>query len=289
MKLTDKEKIVQYAKIMRSSADKILEILEKTTLTEESHIERVPSKYVPDWDDWPDAVPDFLISDITPAGIIKRAQSVLNMCDITDLTGKNFLDFGCGDGSMVKEAVARGAKVAQGYDIVKGWGEQESYEKQGYYLCNLYSALEKIFDVILLYDVLDHSENPIVVLQQVRKLISEKGEVKVRCHPYTSKHANHVYRTFNKAYSHFFLTPEELAEHNPESVLKMTGVNPLEEYKKWFNNSGFEIRGENVHRNPLDKACTKNIPRQALRFIVNHENYQEILQIQFVDYTLTPR
>ena len=291
--MNDREKIIQYAKIMRASADKILDILEGSNesfdAAQVAPVEVAATKYEPDWENWPDAVPGFLISDPTASGILKRARAVLNMCDLANLEGRHFLDFGCGDASIVREAIERRAASAIGYDIVvdESW---DNLEKMDVNLTTNYKLLKHgHYDTILLYDVLDHSRNPVQVIQQIRELVSDRGEVKVRCHPFTSKHANHVYRTFNKAYSHFFLSPEALKEHDPLPVYKMTGVVPTEQYKKWFNDNGFEIRKETIDRQSPDPICLKNIPRGEIKAIINHEDYQKILEIQFVDYTLTPR
>jgi len=285
--MNDREKIIQYAKIMQTSAGKILEILEGSneSFGSASDVPAQALNYEPNWENWPDAVPGFLISEPTPSGIKKRAKAVLDMCDLTNLRGRQFLDFGCGDASIVEEAKKRKADTATGFDIVEDWKESEdvilttdySLLKQGYY------------DTILLYDVLDHAEDPTQIIQQVRELVADKGEVKVRCHPFTSKHANHVYRTFNKAYSHFFLSTEALKDHNPLPVYRMTGVIPTEQYKKWFNENGFEIKKEQIDRQSPDPICLKNIPREAIKAIINHEDYQKILEIQFVDYTIIPR
>lgn len=306
--MTDKERAIQYVKVIQASAAKLIDFLENaedhvaqevvsnlSPFNAESAAEPVrdepapPVKFEPDWDEWPEAVPQFLISETTPSGILKRARSVLNMCDFTDLSGKRFLDYGCGDGSMVREAKERGAAEAHGYDVVEEWAPLRNMD--GLYFTSSFEKLNSAYDAILLYDVLDHcvTLNPLQILEQVRSIIDKDGQVKVRCHPFTSKHANHVYRTFNKAYSHLFLTPEQLSEHEPLPVLKMTGVNPLEEYKRWFQATGFEVVKENVLESPVDRACVKNVPRQELKSIVNHENYLKILEIQFVDYTLIPR
>lgn len=292
MKMTDRERLIQYAKIIRNSADKILDIVENSTESFDkqqiSIVEETAKimKFVPDWDDWPDAVPGFLITAPTSTGIAKRARAVLNMCDLTDLSGKRFLDFGCGDGSIVKEAKIRRASVAHGYDPSEEWAPLRNMEDT--FFTSDYNKLSSDYDTILLYDVLDHSQSPVEVIRQVRKLIDVNGEVKVRCHPFTSKHANHVYKTFNKAYTHFFLTPEDLKEHKPLPVFKMTGVVPTEQYKKWFNENGFEIRKETIDRQSPDGDCLKNIPRQEIKSIINHEDYKNIMEMQFIDYTIFP-
>lgn len=282
--MEDIEKIKQYVQIIQKSATKLLEVLEE--VSELPKNEKI-SKYEPDWDEWPEAVPDFLISKPGPAGIIKKARAALDACDITDLEGRHFLDFGCGDGSVVKEAISRRASTVTGFDIVEdnAWNSYSSVNNL--LLTSNFEDLKKgFYDTILLFDVLDHSSDPTLILNQVRDLVSNDGQVRVRCHPYTSRHANHVWKTFNKAYCHLFLTPEQLAEHDPLPVLKMTGVDPLEEYKRWFVNAGFITFKEAPITCPVDKICTKNVPRQELKKIVNHENFMKILEIEFVDYCL---
>lgn len=275
------EKLKQYLKVIKISCEKSLEIIENSPelISKLSY----PVKWEPDWEDWPEAVPHFLIPDTTPATIVKRARAILNRCDLVDLRGKHFLDFGCGNGSIAKEAIARGVESSTGFDIDKQW----DVPIEGVFLTTDYNKLEKSFyDIILLYDVLDHSSDPLTILQQVKELLKEGGDVKIRCHPYTSRHANHVYTTFNKAFSHFFLTPEQLQDHNPLPLYEITGVNPLDEYRRWFNSIGFVIVKEDVISTPVDKKCLKNVPRQKLKEIINHEDYVNILSLDFVDYWL---
>jgi len=292
--MEDLEKFKQYLQLIQVSASKMLEILEDSDENNfKSNIKSIEksNSFIPDWNMWPEAVPSFLIEEPNLSGMIKRARSILNMHDLVDLNGKHFLDFGCGEGHTTKEALERGAATATGFDIVRSnnWNNYESIDDL-IMTCD-FKDLDKVYSVVLLHDVLDHlvEADPIDVLKKIKGLIDGRGEVRIRCHPYTSRHANHVYNSFNKAYSHFFLTPEQLSEHNPLPVYKITGKDPMTEYKRWFNKAGFDVKKELPTKQDLDGFYLKNENRQQLKSVVNHEKYVEILEIQFVDYCIVPK
>ena len=65
-------------------------------------------------DEWPEAVPEFLICEDTEEDKSDRAEGILDFMGL-DLDGKKFLDFGCGEGHVAMKA-AESAKVSVGYD-----------------------------------------------------------------------------------------------------------------------------------------------------------------------------
>jgi hypothetical protein len=147
--------------------------------------------------------------------------------------------------------------------------------------------------VVMLYDVLDHCENPQEVMGNVKYLLKKNGVVYVRCHPWIAKHATHVYKQgLNRAYIHMFL--------NPQEVEGITGVPPmftrvekapLDAYRHWFGQ--FEVKKEVPIR---DGAVSEFFHVPAFKDLLRNETgvadidgLLKLMEIQFVDYVLVPR
>jgi hypothetical protein len=66
--------------------------------------------------------------------------------------------------------------------------------------------------IVFLYDVLDHAiDAEQAYIKEAHRCLAPNGTVYVRCHPWTSKHATHLYKQgINKAYFHLFLTWDEI-------------------------------------------------------------------------------
>jgi hypothetical protein len=140
----------------------------------------------------------------------------------------------------------------------------------------------KPYDVAILFDLLDHIDNPIDLLKKVKSELKDTGSVFVRCHPWCSRDAMHLYASVNKAYLHFLFTEEELdslalygKKSNPETL------DPLPVYRKWFGKVGFDILYEEPIEYPLEVGFSKP-------FIKSFFNVDNISPIQFVDFILCP-
>lgn len=190
-------------------------------------------------DEWPEAAPGFLICEDNEEDKFDRAEGILDYIS-EDLSNKKFLDFGCGEGHVVIKASEVCSK-AIGYDIAKsGVHTWETHNK--YLLTQNYDKLVKYapYDIILLYDVLDHCNDPIDLMKLVKGMCSAETKVFVRCHPWMSRTGGHLYKKLNKAWIHLVFTEEELAKMNCriENVRKYNY--PLKTQSVWFNASGFE-------------------------------------------------
>ncbi len=161
-------------------------------------------------DKWPEAVLEFQIADDTSEeDKTDRAEGIIDILIEESLEGKRFLDFGCGEGHSVKYSSEENASVSVGYDI-KSTGKLP-WEQDGKFL--LTTEFEKVldkgpFDIVLIYDVLDHAEDPMDVLLKASSVLSPTGTIYLRCHPFSSRHGGHCYRKLNKAFVHLVFSEE---------------------------------------------------------------------------------
>lgn len=243
---------------------------------------------------WPQAVSPVLIVDQNDeqAKVI-RARTILNsFITMPVITGKKFLDFGCGEGHLVKLASTY-TSLAMGYD-------PEITIDNDLLTSNIDIVKSNApYDVIVVYDVLDHVESH-VMRQNCAKFISEllapNGVGIVRVHPFSSRHASHVYPVFNKAYAHLIYTHDEMVElgYAPEPLLKT--LRPLKFYRELWKNVGLNVLNENATRQPVDDFFTTP---DMLQFFIdkhwyvdqevsaNHQWLMDILSLQFIDYKLS--
>lgn len=202
----------------------------------------------------------------------------------------HFLDLGCGEGWITKEAKNRGFASCTGYDIVtdSNWSDEVTFTTDANEL------KDHFYDVILLYDVLDHCLDPMGVMDIVKRTLRLGGKVYVRCHPWTSKHAMHLYKDgLNKAYFHLFLQWEEIKELiQKDPMMTRKELNPLEAYHWWF--SDFNVEKEKIVRSkePLSDffkvqsfidlmVHEQQIPKNRI------QGFMSDMEIDFVDFCLT--
>ena len=212
-------------------------------------------------DCWPQAVHNYLLtSPMNKESKINRSNAVLDTMLDRSIEKLEFLDFGCGDGWEARQALMRGAANVTGYDI------QESLDWKEIDKVNFTTKFSDLkpnhYDVILLYDVLDHCQDPIEVMRQVKGLLKFGGKsvVFVRCHPWTSRHATHLYKQgINKAYIHLFLTDEEISDvikRTPaliewaNSILTYANEKAISEGKHW---PGFKLVEGTSRRKWIDE------------------------------------
>lgn len=185
---------------------------------------------------WPEAVSTWNIVDPNlESDKIARATALIEMMIDVPLSGLRFLDFGCGEGHVVKKAMDFGTSFSLGYDIK----QQGSLDWDSL----LTTDLEKVkqnapYDIVLIYDVLDHTEEqtPVEILRIVKELLSDTGKIYIRCHPWCSRHGGHLYEQgLNKAYAHLIFTEDELNQMG--IVLKPNNkvLFPIKTYVDWLN------------------------------------------------------
>lgn len=243
--------------------------------------------------EWPEAVMDFqIIDENSEEEKLDRAEGIVDILIDESLENKKFLDFGCGEGHAVVYA-SKYTKTCHGYDIVKSGNL--SWENDNNFL--LTTKFEKIennkYDMILIYDVLDHSENPIEILSTAKSLLSETGKIYLRCHPWSGRHASHLYRKINKAFIHLVFSDEELKEMGYEVQGKNQKIiYPIANYKEIIGLSGLKITKEpdidlqdveDFFKNNtlVSDRIKKSIPIKDMKF-------PEFQMSQcFIDYVLT--
>lgn len=233
---------------------------------------------------WPLATP---FSSAPKTKEEKEAKAVDVIIDLIDeeLHGKKFLDFGCGEGYTVK-SVSSGAKLAVGYDIVAydnpaiPWND---FSGNNHFITTDIEIVKPNgpYDVVLLYDVLDHALDPLAVLSQVKELCHEDTKIYVRFHPWTSRDGAHIDK-FNCAYLHLILDETELKELGIVTPYVKKITDPINVYNYWIKD--FNIIDNFVHRLGIDSIFMED---ESIRDRLNLPSYgKDVLQINYVDFVL---
>ena len=242
-------------------------------------------------DCWPEAVPAHLVNGDGPSeeDQVNRANSVLDFMVDRNLEGGAFLDFGCGEGWVTQEASKRGVVECLGYDIAHddNWNSRHGAK----FTSNFDTVPHDHFDYVMLYDVLDHCEDPMLLMSQVKSVLKPGGAVFARCHPWTSKHAMHLWKHgLNQAYLHLFLTWDEITETiGKPPMFTRTEKDPIEAYHWWFND--FKMIKERFSKEDVSEfffvpsfkellANEQQIPIDQI------DGFLDLMRISFVDYVL---
>lgn len=191
---------------------------------------------------WPAAVYPHLILDDDESSQIERAEVVIEQMLGNSIIGKKFLDFGCGEG-FVPHVASKSASMAVGYDI-----DEVKWERfrttDSFMLTSDFqtAARQGPYDAILLFDVLDHviDEDPVAILKDLREILKDDGTMYIRFHPWTSRHATHVYKTINKAYAHMLFSEDELREMGAMPLPCRKIIHPIITYEEWFTKAGLK-------------------------------------------------
>jgi 2-polyprenyl-3-methyl-5-hydroxy-6-metoxy-1,4-benzoquinol methylase len=277
----------------------IKDMLRKMNLTAPSN---VPVQKTSDFDllkgllqshDWPDAVEPQLISDPNnESEKQKRAAGIMDFMMERPLEGLSFLDFGCGEGHFVDDAISRGAKLALGFDIKKQWNEKPI-------LTIDWAKIQDNgpYDVVLIHDVLDHViGNPEDCLTRIKTIVKDSSTIVVRCHPFCSRSATHLYRKVNKAFIHLVFDDMELVRLGlPEGLPIQKVIHPQLCYQRWFENTGYAIAKNYPFTEELEPFFERT-PEIAKRikkhWVTSHEPElasgskfpAHQLRMQFLDY-----
>jgi 2-polyprenyl-3-methyl-5-hydroxy-6-metoxy-1,4-benzoquinol methylase len=244
-------------------------------------------------DKWSKAIPDKLICDINSEEDknLRADEIVLSMVTVM-LEGKKVLDFGCGQGHILKRMAQEKVNLAIGYDLVAS-GPFE-WEKDEQTL--LTTSWEKVvqsgpYDVILVYDVLDHvtNQSPIEALKLIRSVATTATKIYVRCHPWCGTHGGHLYTEINKAYIHLVFSDSELQELGYTPIPTAKVIRPQSTYTKWAKEAGFSDEIKYVIVADTPSGFFKQTPQIKKRIKQNlRSDKWPLLQLRqsFVDFNL---
>lgn len=235
--------------------------------------------------EWPEAVPEFLICSETEEDKCERAEGILDYIDI-ELKDKKVLDFGCGEGHVSLKAAETSA-LSVGYDV-KPSGAMTWEQKDKYLLTTDFSKVQNQgpYDLVILYDVLDHSEDPVAILKQVKSVCHSGSQIFVRCHSWMSRHGSHLYKQMNKAWVHLFFTAEELASMGLKPDIVQRYYFPMNHQHDWFKNADLKIKSEDVIKGIVEEFFKK--PEIKSRLPNAFKEFPEWQMSQsFNDYFLT--
>jgi len=197
-------------------------------------------------DEWPEAVFQIQIADEnSEKDKEERAEGIADML-LPPLGGKKFLDFGCGEGHVAKY-VSKDASTAVGYDIVKSGSQVWEENTEGFILTQNFDTVRANgpYDVILIYDVLDHVQSTIEsVLEQAKSVLAQEGRIYIRCHPWVSRHGGHAYRKINKAFIHLVFNDQELKDLGIDLEFNNRVFMPLITYGTAIKNVNLKLESE---------------------------------------------
>lgn len=222
-------------------------------------------------EDWPEAVPPYMICDeSSELDKQKRAEGIISLVIDTDLKDKVVLDFGTGEGHIVEHLsiMPEAPSKAVGYDIHRPdtvlWNNQNNFV-----LTTDFNAVVENgpYDVVILYDVLDHAEvdSPVDILKKIKSVMSPGAKLYIRNHPWCSRHGGHLYQKINKAFVHLIFSSEELIEMGyEESIPNQKVIHPRNMYKDWIDESGFNFKPPFISQTNVEDFFKKNILKQRL-------------------------
>jgi 2-polyprenyl-3-methyl-5-hydroxy-6-metoxy-1,4-benzoquinol methylase len=245
-------------------------------------------------DKWPKAVnPNLICSLDNEEDKVDRANGVVELMIEENLNGKKFLDFGCGEGHIVDVSTKHNTVVSVGYDIV----ENKDWSGKSGTLTTDMNVVEASgpYDVIIMFDVLDHVaphdnlDAPKSILAKASELLSPNGKIYLRCHPWTSRHATHMYHWENKAFAHLVCTDEELNKKGiklGEPTQKVT--KPIATYRDWIKSANLKVDNERIIKEPVEDFFKSPKISQRITKRVGLGQFPEFqMSVQFVDYILS--
>ena len=176
-------------------------------------------------DDWPLATAQ-LCEDKN-----RRAAEILNYYVETDIRGTKFLS----NENHVVELAAKQATLATEFEDAHGF-----------------------YDVILLYDIIDHVDNPVEMMERVRFFSHPDTKVFVRCHPWCSRHGGHQYRQINKAFLHLIFDTNEIERLGVQLGHNFCNMSPQNTYRDLFRKTGFRQKHIRVVEDPIEPFFQNN-------------------------------
>jgi len=245
-------------------------------------------------EEWPEAVLDFQIVDENlEEEKMDRAEGIVDILIQEELEDKVILDYGCGEGHIAKHISQQKSKKSIGYDISRTEKSKLLWEdeSEGYLLTTNFEKVKENapYDIIIIYDVLDHSEDPIEILNKASSLLSDNGKIYLRCHPWCGRHGGHLYREINKAFVHIIFSDEELKELgiiDQEPNIKV--IYPMAQYDRFIKSSNLKTIERDIDTQGVEDFFIKNeIITKRLKKIIDFKGFPTHQLSQcFHDYIL---
>lgn len=252
-------------------------------------------------DNWPFAINPNLICDITSEQDKEdRAEGILDIIIDVHMEGLKFLDFGCGEGHVVKRSKLQNTELSLGFDIKESPRWADFTGEKTIFTSDWNEVVKNgPYDVILIYDVIDHivNDDPADVLKRLRPLLRNRAFV--RCHPFCSRHATHLYHKLNKAYVHLVFREEELEQMGlmaDQKVVKI--IHPKITYNDLFIKAGFRLAQQpQIQKDPVEPFFVNNhlvATRIKANWVNSHDHGLRTgitfpflqMEQQFADYIL---
>ncbi len=232
---------------------------------------------------------DIMAMSIHGAKIIRGFEIASMLPDVPK--AHRILDYGCGEGYVTYALKKYGFNII-GYDVK----DYETWEK--YFDRIMFSndiddqRLSRPYDLIILYDVIDHMDITRLVetFSRIRKMLDPNGHIFLRCHPFSSRHGRHL--MYNKSHVHLVLNNGELTNNNIDIGGDIKVTKPHTFYDDLFKLLSFKTDSKLIHNTPVDEYVTKNLIEKIK---INHYNlYDDMsdikanLSVDFIDYLIRP-
>lgn len=240
--------------------------------------------------EWPEAVPPNMICDHScKTDKMERSRGIIESIINESIENRKFLDFGCGDGWCVNISTEYGARLSVGYDLKQ---HQEWTNHKGVLLSDNLEQIKSMgpYDVILLYDVIDHADDIDNILPTASSLLAADGAIYTRFHPFTSRHGTHLWNQINKAYIHLVFNDNQLKEIYPEISITKTNkiTTPIKNYSELIKKSGLKVKNRYEINNPVETFFKNELIQNAIKNNLKIDFFPEKqMSIQFVDYCLS--
>ena len=246
---------------------------------------------------WPKAVEDSLIIDQNNQESLKyRAVQVMSVLPV-NIKGLNVLDMGCGSGHTAIEMACQ-AKNVTAYDINNPASDIKDKIPSNLVFADSMEEVERRasvlgkFDLIVLYDVIDHAKgDPFELIDKCKDLLTEDGVIFLRAHPWVSNTGGHLYETHNYAYLHLYLTPNEMSKLGFKLPYNIKVTRPMAVYEDWFKKAKLKIESRKIKAQPIkdilkDEQVLKRIIQVTWAGKMGSKQAVKILMNDTIDYVL---
>lgn len=245
-------------------------------------------------EEWPKAVNENLICNPnSEKDKIERGRNIIELMIKEDLDNLKVLDFGCGEGQLAFISNEYKTNISVGYDITS-YKQWEQYHESNVIMTNDW---EKViangpYDIIILFDVIDHSttESPIKILQKIKNVLHQNGKIYMRCHPWISRHATHLYNDLNKAWVHLVFSPEEIKQLIPKPKYIEENIyitRPIKTYYDYITTANLKINNTREITTIVEPFFKNKLIASRIIKNTNLESLPEFqMTFQFLDYIL---